>query len=366
MCHEMDKLKQFDKSFGLSFTKEEVQTIFVNNIEATIYTKLKKDEAGISYYSFIEKFSFRIGLKVSDFMNPGSYELFALSKQSKSDFIQTMRFLIVIYEIMKESRFATYIDETIKDIMTNLPAPLGVRWFDGNFYKDDFPEITQELFSDNLGWLSEFPAAKTDMEIALKNYSSGDKNGIIENIYKALENVVQQIVNSSKPLHEPELAKKLFSVLNVSENWRQLLAKFVAYANDYARHGKNEGRHATDLDEIESFLFLALIILRMISKKEKHLRILPIDKQSLFHYLTNSAVVKRIENEIISINPRLRILKHPTEHNPVTKYLLENIVKLGLKSIGDIETLYLKHEKKFILEEQIELRDADVDYYVQG
>jgi hypothetical protein len=39
---------------------------------------------------------------------------------------------------------------------------------------------------------------------------------------------------------------------------------------------------------------------------------------------------------------------------------------MGLKSIGDIEELYLKYEKNFILEEQIELKDSDVDYYGQG
>lgn len=228
--------------------------------------------------------------------------------------------------------------------------------------------LNQELLDDNITWLSEFPDARMDVEIALKHYAARDNYGILEYMYKALENVAQKVTGISKPLHESELTSALFTMLNVSDVWRQFLVKFVKYANDYARHGKQDNRYASDPDEVEAFLFLALIVLRMIRKKDVQFMTTPIDGTSLLKYLDNSRLVKRIENNIISINPKLKILEDRSEMGsyPVPDGLLRNISRLGLKTIGDIDTLYRKYEKELVLNEQNEALDIEADYYVQG
>jgi hypothetical protein len=228
--------------------------------------------------------------------------------------------------------------------------------------------FNRELFDDTVNWLAEFPDARMDVEIALKHYVAGNNYGIIENIYKALENVAQKVTGIPRPLHESELTTALFSMLNVSDAWRQFLIKFVKYANDYTRHGKQDNRYASDPDEIESFLFLALIVIRMIRKKEVQYLTAPIDRTSLLKYLDNSRLVQRIENNIISINPKLKILEDRSEMGsyPVPSALLKNISRLGLRTIGDIDAIYRKYEKELVFNEQKEAVDAEADYYVKG
>ena len=364
----MDKLKQFDKTFGVRFSKAEIEAMFVNNIEEAVFEKLRKNELCISYYKFIQAFTLRLGLNPDDFKARGSIEYQSIKMVSKSDFTQTMRFTVAIYDVLNDTTGTANVslNNIIQNILSQLPAPIGIRWVEGTFVKDEFPEISKELIDDNLVWLSEFPNAKMDLQIALRNHAAGDSNGVLENIYKAVENVAQKITEIQKGLHHRELYTALFKFLNISDEWRQLLVKFIEYTNNNCRHGGKNDRYTVDPDEVESFLFLALNILRLISKKEKRLAPAPIDQSSLLNYITTSRLVRQIENEIISINPRLKLLKDRKSYNPVSIYLLDNIKKLGLRTIGEIEALYKMHKKPFVLYEQNKAIDIEGDFYGQG
>jgi hypothetical protein len=107
------------------------------------------------------------------------------------------------------------------------------------------------------------------MQIALRNYSAGNTDGIMENMYKAVECVVQKVTGMNVPVHRMDIKDKLFLKLNVTESWKGIFNQFITYTNDISRHGKNVNRHSVGNEEIESCFFMSLTILRLISKKIK-------------------------------------------------------------------------------------------------
>ncbi|NLR62600.1 hypothetical protein HGH93_31200 [Chitinophaga polysaccharea] len=193
-----------------------------------------------------------------------------LQTLAKEDFYEAMKVTCALYNYFKrvgDSMSFYELDQAIPHIIGLSTTDIGVRWVDGFFYPNNIPEIDHAAVDETLSWLSDFPAAKKDMQNAFTNFSAGKTEQVPPLCFTALENIIQKKTGLNKPLHDCALHKALFQKINVSDNWRQFLVKFVDYANDYGRHGKNPDRHSVDRDEVESFLYLSCIMLRMIIRK---------------------------------------------------------------------------------------------------
>jgi hypothetical protein len=269
----MDRLKQFDKIFGVKYSNAELEAMFVNKVEASFYEDIEKGRYSVDYNTLAWNICLKLGLNPNEYQTRYRQGYQSLHSFTNSDFIMTLRLLVTMYDIYKPvfqgHDLRENLDLFLPNIIVSSPVPLGIQWHNGMFYKTDMPEITDELVNENLDWLVEFPAAKKDMELALKNYSAGVTDGILDNIYKAVENVVQKITGLNLALHNKEVKAALFRKLNVENSWKSFLDHFISYTNDVARHGKNEARHEVSNEEIEACFFLALTILRLISRKIK-------------------------------------------------------------------------------------------------
>jgi hypothetical protein len=269
----MSKIRQFDKIFGVTYEAEELERMFINKVESLFYSDIEKGLYAANYNTLAWQVCIRWGLNAAEYRNVYSKDFAPLRYFTNSDFLKTLKLVVTLYDVY-EPAFQGYnlkdaFDSTIPDFIASSPSALGIQWHKGMFYKTEMPEITDALVNENLDWLSDFPAAKKDMELALKNYSSGVNDGILDNIYKAVENVVQKITGLNTALHNKEIKTELFRKLNVANSWKAFLDHFITYTNDVARHGKNEARHEVSNEEIEACFFLALTVLRLISRQIK-------------------------------------------------------------------------------------------------
>lgn len=90
-----------------------------------------------------------------------------------------------------------------------------------------------------------------------------------------------------------------------------------------------------------------------------------INKASLISFVTTNDNVIRIENEIASCNPSVFIIEGEAE-NLISDILISEIKDLGIKSIKEIEELYLRYEKRFIEEEKINFATENAFGFARG
>jgi hypothetical protein len=262
-------MKEFDQLFGIKKTHSEAETEFINRVENTLFSAFP-DPKYPDYLGYSEYFKYlctELGKKSQDYYSVTGHYL-PISTLTDGRFLDTLRAIAALYKVyrLRNRYFAEQFANRVIELLDMSSIKLGIRWVDGMFYPDPIPEIDQFLIDENLIFLNNFPDAKKDIQIALKNYQQGSTAEILEKCYSALEQVAQNLCNSKQPLHREDLKTTIISKINASQKWKDFLDSFISYAND-VRHGKKEGRHELDKNEIESYLFLSLIMIRMIMKK---------------------------------------------------------------------------------------------------
>ena len=109
-------------------------------------------------------------------------------------------------------------------------------------------------------WLVNFPNEREDYLKALTGYTNKRLDDVIINCYLAVEGIARDILGNKKTLdnNREELIKKI----GLSQEWKALLSNFINYANEFKRHA-SEKRHSLNPIEVEAFLYLSGVLLRM-------------------------------------------------------------------------------------------------------
>ncbi|RFM37039.1 hypothetical protein [Chitinophaga silvisoli] len=265
-------LKKFYETFNIKSSEDQGRAEFLNRLFFFLDEASSFNDRYI-YSNIFKGVCFELGLNPATFEQPqltGPARYPDLQTLAKGDFHEAMKVTCALYHYFKrigESVNCYEIDVAISHIIGLSTTDIGVRWVDGFFYPNNIPEIDYAVVDETLSWLSDFPAAKKDMQNAFSNFSSGKTEQVLSPCYMALENVIHMKTGLKSPLHENKLQEALFKNMLVSDSWRQFLVKFVQYANDFGRHGRNPDRHSVDNAEVESFLYLSCIMLRMIIRK---------------------------------------------------------------------------------------------------
>ncbi len=128
------------------------------------------------------------------------------------------------------------------------------------FYPSGAQELDEALIEEPLKWLANFPNERADYLKALTGYTGKRLDEVIINCYLAVEGVARQILGNEKVLdkNREELLKKI----GLSQEWKGLLSNFINYANEFKRHA-SEKRHDLNPVEVEGFLYMSGVILRM-------------------------------------------------------------------------------------------------------
>ena len=90
-----------------------------------------------------------------------------------------------------------------------------------------------------------------------------------------------------------------------------------------------------------------------------------INKTSLISFVTENENVIRIENEIASCNSSVSITEGHTQEI-ISDVLINKIKDLGIKNIKEIEELYLRFEKRFIEQEQLDFTTGGACGFKRG
>jgi hypothetical protein len=356
----MNPLKQFDDRFGINHDQQQIEQMFVNGVETAIFEQLQWDKyIGANYHLFFSDFCIAMGLNKEDYRREQSGNYKQLKEITKSDFVQTLRVLVATnFVLKKKNKLATEkLNEDIQSLIQNLPAPINIRWHEGNFYRDDIPELSEYLIDETLNWLSEYPAARIDLQHALQNYSKGQISGILDNVYKALENVAQRVSGVSAFLHDQALLSALSKNFHLDDYWKSQFNRFIVYANEIGRHGRNETRQDASKEEVEAFLFVAIILIRMVVRKKQSLLSQPITNEFLKLYLKTSDRIKRIEQEVAKAFPHFPIYEEEENYERLSHMELRSTKYLNWKTIQEIEDSFTKYERRLIVFQQKEAED---------
>jgi hypothetical protein len=78
----------------------------------------------------------------------------------------------------------------------------------------------------------------------------------------AVEGVARNILGNGKTLDNNR--EGLMEKLGLSQEWKALLSNFIRYANEFQRHA-SENRHNLNPIEVEGFLYMTGVLLRMMT-----------------------------------------------------------------------------------------------------
>ena len=129
------------------------------------------------------------------------------------------------------------------------------------FYPSGARELDEPLVEETFKWLTDFPNEKADYHKAVTGYASKQFGEVITNCYLAVEGVARNILGNNRTLDNNR--EGLMEKLGLSQEWKALLSNFIRYANEFQRHA-SENRHNLNPIEVEGFLYMTGVLLRMM------------------------------------------------------------------------------------------------------
>ena len=118
-----------------------------------------------------------------------------------------------------------------------------------------------------LDWLNDYPAEKKDFDEALNAYMKKQYNDSVADCYKCIEGIVKKLLGNDRTLENNK--DGLLTKLNFSKEWKNIFGSYLTYANVYGKHASDK-RHNVDPDEVEAFIYLTGLIIRISLKSSKY------------------------------------------------------------------------------------------------
>jgi hypothetical protein len=165
------------------------------------------------------------------------------------------------------------ITAKVQRLLQEAEVDLGVTWNAGRFMPSGAKELDDALVNEPLRWLANpglqsirGPYAKAIEHYLESTKSPGKLADVVTDLYEALEAAAKLITGRD----EKDLsanAELLISKLGVSSTYKRILKEYITYANQF-RHAAtpDEPRHAPSRGEVESFLYLTGIFLRLAQR----------------------------------------------------------------------------------------------------
>jgi len=261
-------LGRFNKVFGIRDDLSIEQNRFVERINQTAFVHIQKLKYSVSYEGIFRKVCYSLGTNADDQiskanrMNYGSTTFIPpLCSLTGNDYLETLRVLVMLYEALdKVSGERETLSDWIEAALSRATVDLGVTWNEGMFYPSGARELDKSLIKEPLEWLADFPNERVDYLKALSGYASKRLDDVIINCYLAVEGIARDILGNNKTLdnNREELIKKS----GLSQEWKSLLSNFINYANEFKRHA-SEKRHSLNPVEVEAFLYMSGVLLRV-------------------------------------------------------------------------------------------------------
>jgi hypothetical protein len=261
-------LKRFHEIFGIQDDLHKEQSRFVERIDQTAFDHIQNLDYRLTYETIFRRLCYCLGTnadsRISD-INQGyfnqSTNIPSLRSLTGGVFTETLKVLVLLYDVLEgASSEQKTLAEWIEVALSHATVDLGVSWNQGMFYPSGAPELDKPLIEETLGWLKDFPDERADFLKALTGYANKRLDEVIINCYVAVESMARTVLSNSKTLENNR--EGLVKKLGLSQTWKSLLSNFISYANEFERHA-SESRHSLNPIEVEGFLYMSGLILRM-------------------------------------------------------------------------------------------------------
>jgi len=263
-------LGRFNEIFGIQDDLLIEQLRFVERINQTAFPEIEQLSYPISYQRVFEMVCYGLGTNANDRIskaNQNNYfssETFVppLRTLTRDEFKETIKVLGFLYRALNEApRDQETLSGWIETALEQAILDLGITWRQGMFYRSGAKELDEKLIEEPFKWLDDFPNEKADYLKAAAGYSNKKLDDVIINCYLAVEGVARNILGNKKTLDNNR--EGLMQRLGLSREWKALLGNFITYANEFKRHA-SENRHNLNSVEVEGFLYLTGVLLRMM------------------------------------------------------------------------------------------------------
>jgi hypothetical protein len=267
-CYVVNMLRRFNKIFDIHDELPTEQGRFVQRINQTAFDHIEKLTYAVSYQGVFSAVCYLLGTNANDRISKANRMSYSsttfvppLRSLTEDEFMETIKVLSFLHKTLEKApgeqeTLSRYIEAALR----NATIDLGVEWKGGMFYPSGARELDESLIEEPLGWLVDFPNERADYLKALTGYTSKRLDEVIINCYLAVEGIARQILGNSRTLdnNREDLIKKI----GLSQEWKGLLSNFINYANEFKRHA-SEKRHDLNPVEVEGFLYMSGVILRM-------------------------------------------------------------------------------------------------------
>jgi hypothetical protein len=262
-------LGRFNKVFGIQDDLPTEQRRFVERINQVVFPQIEKLTYPIHYREIFEMVCYWLGTNAKDRIseanpfNPGSGTLVpSLRSLTGDEFTETLKVLGLLHTALaKNSGGQQMLSNSIEAALGQATVELGVTWNEGMFYPSGAQELDEALIEEPFKWLDDFPNEKADYLKAVTAYASKQLGEVIISCYVAVEGVARNILGNSRTLDNNR--EGLMQKLGLSQEWKALLSNFITYANEFKRHA-SENRHNLNPIEVEGFLYMTGVLLRMM------------------------------------------------------------------------------------------------------
>jgi hypothetical protein len=261
-------LGRFNEIFGIHEDLSTEQRRFVERINQTAFPHIEDLAYAVSYESIFKRVCYWLGTNANDRIaqhNYGSYGSRTIIPNLRSlthdDYLETLRVLVLLFQALDKSPGEQEeLSGWIEAALGQATVDLCITWNEGMFYPSGAQELDESLIEESLRWLASFPNERADYMKALTGYANKRLDEVIINCYLAVEGIARRILDNKKTLdnNREELIKKI----GLSQEWKALLSNFINYANEFKRHA-SEKRHNLNPVEVEGFLYMSGVILRM-------------------------------------------------------------------------------------------------------
>jgi len=261
-------LRRFHEIFGIQDDLRKEQSRFVERIDQTAFDHIQSLDYRTPYEKVFRNVCYCLGVNADDRISRANQGYFQHSRNIPSlrsltggEFTETLKVLVLLYDVLEGvSGEQETLTQWIEIAFSHATADLGVTWNQGMFYPSGAPELDRSLIEEALEWLRDFPNERADYLKALTGYANKRLDEVIINCYVAVESMARTVLSNSKTLENNR--EGLVKKLGLSQTWKSLLSNFISYANEFERHA-SENRHSLNPIEVEGFLYMSGLLLRM-------------------------------------------------------------------------------------------------------
>lgn len=267
-------LERFNKIFKIDTNLIDEQKKFITRINATIFNPFVVNHSLDREYIIIaEILCYKLGINSTVLIEEIHGKKYGknFNEYSKVDFHKTLLILVLLIEIVSDKKIIrnrTIADRWLKnfkkaiEMALNEAMPiLNINFHNDMFYPAGDSTLDYNVIQDAYDKLIPYDNEKMDLKNAMENLMSGDLYGVVGKCYIALEGISKVFLKNSKTLSNND--KALITKLNFPSGFRTMFNGYMTYAQEYHRHA-GENRHKLNFEDVETFLYLTCVFIRLI------------------------------------------------------------------------------------------------------